>query len=109
MNGREKNALKFLGMAMRAGKVVTGEEMVIQTVRAGRAYLLLIANDASERTIKKITDKCKTYGVDWTFFGLSETLGHAVGKERRVVIAITDKGFAAHIKRKIEAENHGGD
>lgn len=83
-----------LGLAMRAGKLVTGEEMVIDAVRSGEAKLVIVAEDASDNTYKKINDKCSYYHVPIHQIGRREQLGSSIGKEARVAIAVTDAGFA---------------
>jgi ribosomal protein L7Ae-like RNA K-turn-binding protein len=89
-----KRILQLLGMAARARMVVTGEELALREVRSGQAHLVIISDDASANTLKKITDKCTSYNVEKHVFGSREDLGHAIGKESRVVLAITDAGFA---------------
>ncbi len=84
----------FLGLAYRARKVSSGEELVVGDVRSGRAKLVFLSNDASSNTTKKITDKCHSYGVRCIVIGDRYQLGAAIGKEARVVVAITDVGFA---------------
>ena len=34
--------LQLLGLAMRAGKVVSGEELVIREIRSGKAQLVIL-------------------------------------------------------------------
>lgn len=91
----EKKILQFLGLAARARMLVTGEELVINEVRSGKAKLVIISGDAGENTKKKVTDKCTSFNVEKHVFGNREILGHAIGKESRVVLAITDTGFAS--------------
>lgn len=86
--------LQFLGLAARARKIITGEELVLKEVRNGRAKLVILATDASKNTSKKVQDKCTFYNVEYHLFGDRYQLGHAIGKESRVVIAIIDSGFA---------------
>ena len=50
--------MSLLGLANRARKIISGEELVIKEVRKGRAKLVILSRDASENTSKKITDKC---------------------------------------------------
>ncbi|SDC87579.1 Ribosomal protein L7Ae [Paenibacillus sp. UNCCL117] len=83
-----------LGLAMRAGKVITGEEAVIESIRSGEAKLVIVAEDASAGTLKKITDKCSHYQVPIHQYGSREQLGGSIGKEMRVVVAVADGGFA---------------
>ncbi|MEO4053481.1 YlxQ family RNA-binding protein [Solibacillus sp. CAU 1738] len=86
--------LQMLGLAARARKVISGEELVVKEVRGGGAKLVLLASDASANTAKKIQDKCTYYNVEFHVFGDRYDLGHATGKEARVALAITDIGFA---------------
>ena len=50
---------------MAAGGVKVGFDLVLGEVRSGKAKFLLIASDASDRTVKQLTDKCKFYGVKY--------------------------------------------
>ncbi len=86
--------LQQLGLAMKAGKVVSGEEPVLQEIRSGKACLVLLAQDAKKNMEKKITDKCCYYNVPLVRCGNREQLGKAIGKEKRVVVAVSDQGFA---------------
>ncbi|WP_179193713.1 ribosomal L7Ae/L30e/S12e/Gadd45 family protein, partial [Bacillus sp. S1-R5C1-FB] len=47
----------FLGLAHRARKIISGEELVLKAVRSGKAKLVLLSEDASVNTTKRITDK----------------------------------------------------
>ncbi|MGM9948752.1 MAG: YlxQ family RNA-binding protein [Lysinibacillus sp.] len=87
-------ALQLLGLAARARKIVSGEELVIKEIRNGNAKIVLLASDAAANASKKLTDKCKYYNVELHVFGDRYDLGHATGKEARVALAITDSGFA---------------
>ncbi len=92
------NVFNLLGLAMRAGKVVSGEDGVLDAIRSSNARLVIISLDASENTKKKILDKCSFYQIDWLEFGDRTRLGHAIGKWERVVLAVTDPGFAKKMK-----------
>ncbi len=45
--------LSLLGLCMRAGELVTGEELTLEAVRKKNVALVLLASDASENTAKK--------------------------------------------------------
>lgn len=100
MTTRNKG-LSALGMAMRAGKLITGEETVLKAVRAGKASLVLVAGDASDNTKKKFRDKCASYGVAIAEAYDRVQIGQAIGKEMRVLIAVTDQGFAKMIQNQL--------
>lgn len=86
--------LGLLGLAARARKIITGEQLVVNEIRSGKAKLVLIASDASHNSRKKIEDKSKFYNVEYYVVGDRYQLGHAIGKEARIAIAILDSGFA---------------
>ena len=99
--------LQLLGLATRARMIVTGEELAIREVRNGKAHLVIVSNDASANTVKKITDKCTFFNVEKHVFGSREDLGHAIGKESRVILAITDAGFAKKLSELLNEYNRG--
>lgn len=90
----ENQWMSLLGLANRARKIVTGEELSVKEIRSGKAKLILLAQDASMNTSKKITDKCKSYAVPLRTVENRYLLGQAIGKEARVVVAVMDAGFA---------------
>lgn len=91
-----------IGLCMRAGKCISGEELVLKAVRSGKAELVIVASDASANTVKKFQDKCRFYKVDFLQIGTREEIGRSIGKRDRVVIAITDSGFAEMIRKHSE-------
>lgn len=94
----------FLGLANRAGKLITGEEMTVKEIQRGNAKLILLSEDASRNTEKKITDKASFYKVPVCRVENREILGQAIGKESRVVVAVVDTGFAKKLKTLIDGE-----
>jgi ribosomal protein L7Ae-like RNA K-turn-binding protein len=102
-------ALSALGMAARAGKLASGDEPVLRAIRGGKAKLVVVAADASEKAKKKYEDKCRTYGVRRIEAFDRRTLGAAIGKAERVVAAVLDAGLAALVADRLgelsEVEN----
>ncbi|GBK63419.1 MAG: ribosomal L7Ae/L30e/S12e/Gadd45 family protein [Paenibacillus macerans] len=94
-------ALSGLGLAMRAGKLVTGDEVVLKAIRSAEAKLVIVAGDASANTQKKYRDKCGTYKVPLMVGFDRDMLGSSVGKPERVVLALTDQGFADMVRKAI--------
>ncbi|WP_040228144.1 YlxQ family RNA-binding protein [Bhargavaea cecembensis] len=84
----------LIGLAARARKITTGEELALSAIRNGSARLVILSEDASDNTAGKIRDKSAHYRIPMHAFGTRYELGHAIGKEARVVLAITDSGFA---------------
>ncbi|MBI0578496.1 MULTISPECIES: YlxQ family RNA-binding protein [Bacillaceae] len=86
--------MSLLGLANRARKITSGEELTVKQIQSGGAKLILLSADASGNTTKKISDKCKSYEVPLKIVENRHLLGHAIGKEARVVVAVLDDGFA---------------
>lgn len=98
-----KSWLNFLGLALSAGAVITGEQLVVQAVQNKKVYLVILAEDTGENTYKKVTDKCKFYNVSCIQKAQSDELGHALGKDFRKVVGITDPNFAKALIKKMDA------
>ncbi|MGJ7921022.1 YlxQ family RNA-binding protein [Neobacillus sp. LXY-4] len=86
--------MSLLGLANRARKIISGEELSVKEIRSGKAKLVLLAADSSANTTKKITDKCKSYHVPLKIIDNRYLLGKSIGKDARVVVAVLDDGFA---------------
>jgi ribosomal protein L7Ae-like RNA K-turn-binding protein len=100
-NSGTPKALSRLGMAMRAGKLATGDEGVMQAIRSGQAKLVLVAADASENAYKKYSDKCFHYGVKLVRRFTRQEIGYSIGKAERVAVAVTDERMAAWIGEEL--------
>lgn len=91
----------LLGLAQRAGKIISGEELVIKAIQEGKAKLVFLAEDAAPNLTKKITDKCHYYGIPvLTVFSTLE-LSTAIGRSRKVA-AVTDAGFSKKMRSLME-------
>ncbi len=94
--------LAFLGLAAKAGRIVSGEFATEKGVKSGQVFLVLTAQDASENTKKKFKDMCTYYEVPLYNVGTKEELGSAIGKDYRALIAVTDENFAKAMTKKLE-------
>lgn len=101
MQGTHK-LLSLLGLAQRAGKLASGEAKALQAIQQRKAYLVIIANDASDNTRKKFTDKCHYYQVPFLQEFDRTTLGRSTGHDARVVIAVVDRGFADAMLQSVD-------
>lgn len=101
----------FLGLARKAGKVISGDETCERTIRSGKACLVIIAENASNNTKKKFADMCLHRDTEIRLFGDKELLGKCIGKDIRSVVCVLDYGFAGQLIRKIDDLNFesGGD
>ncbi|MCX7568561.1 ribosomal L7Ae/L30e/S12e/Gadd45 family protein [Tumebacillus sp. DT12] len=104
----EQQFANMLGLAKRAGALVTGHDACLAQVRAGKAALALVARDTGANAMKKYHDKCKHYKVPLIEVLDKISLGQAVGKPHSAIVVVTESGFAKRI-RQLAGENAGGD
>ena len=98
--------LMTVGLAAKARRIVFGTDQVCESLRETRnaPVLVIEAKDTSENTHKKLTDKCKYYGVRLVRIEADTAeLGRAVGKaSATAAVGITDSGIAKAISAKLE-------
>lgn len=93
--------LSLLGIAAKSGSVLSGEFSTEKAVKEGRAYLVIVASDASENTKKMFRNMTDFYKVPMYLYADKETLGHFIGKEFRASLAVTNEGLAHSIEEKL--------
>ena len=96
--------LSMLGLAMKAGKLTSGEFMTETSVKSRQSKLVIVAEDASNNTKKNFSDMCTYYHVPLIIFGTKTEIGAAIGKEFRASVSINDEGFAAALKKRFDSE-----
>ena len=101
-------ALNYLALARKGGMAELGEEPVGAIARAGKAYVILVAGDASDHTWRRA--KSFAAGTDQQCIRLEETkddLGAAIGRTSLAIAAITDVQMAlALVKALDQPEKH---
>ena len=88
--------MNMLGLCARAGKLVTGEKAVVQTIRAKNAQVAVLDGAAAQNAVKAVTQACESHGVPLLRTG-EFALGEAIGKPSRMAAAVTDARMAARI------------
>lgn len=101
----EKKVFSYLGIATKAGKLVSGEFSTEKAVKEGTAKLVIVASDASDNTKKMFTNMCTFYKVPLYCFGNKIDLGHAIGKEFRASLVLLDKGLADTVEKQLNTTN----
>ena len=84
----------LLGIAMRAGKLVSGEDGTMIDLKKGKLNLVIVAEDASNNTKKLFKDKSAYRNVAYVYFSTKLQLGLSIGKAPRAVVGVKDEGFA---------------
>ena len=102
--------LRYTGLCRRAGGVVRGADVIAKSM--SKAACVLIAADASERTVKQTTDKCSSAGVPCVTVGVDKyDLAHAVGASSpcAAVAVLNGKGPAEMVRQMVLAETENTD
>lgn len=93
---------KMIGLGQRAGKLVSGDFAVKDALARGRVKLLVIAENAAERTRKELTGIAGSKNIPMISYGSKEELGSLIGKSPRSAVAFTDEQMARGILRTLE-------
>ncbi len=96
-------SLNYLALARKAGKAELGEEPVGAAARAGKAYLVIVASDASDHSWRRA--KSYVSGTDQQCIRLKQTkdeLGQTIGRTSLAMAALTDVSLALAFVKALE-------
>ncbi|MBA1435026.1 L7Ae/L30e/S12e/Gadd45 family ribosomal protein [Bombilactobacillus bombi] len=89
--------LNLLGLAFRAQRVTSGQQLVVQAIRKQEAQFVFLAQDLSPASSKELTFELQKRQIPFTNSFSQAELSQAIGRLRKV-IAVTDPGFAQRFK-----------
>ncbi|MBQ7500046.1 MAG: ribosomal L7Ae/L30e/S12e/Gadd45 family protein [Clostridia bacterium] len=99
---RAKKITGLLGLAARARRLVIGTELVCDALRRGKTgYLVVVSENASENTKKRLRNCCEYTGAQLQTIPVApDMLGHSIGKKNASVaaVAVTDANMAKAIR-----------
>lgn len=105
MNSR---VVSLLSICRKAGKLVVGFDTVKESIREGKAHLVVLAADLSPKTARQITFEAgrdpgsvRVLQLPETMFELSHILGRKAG-----VMSVTDAGLAGSIMQAAGKSNN---
>ena len=97
--------LSTLGLCMRSGNLSSGDFAVSEAVRKKNAWLVILAVAGSGTAKTEVRNLGHPYQVPLYFWCDREQLGHAVGKDFRASIAVTDQGFSNAVRKQLDKES----
>ena len=101
----ETKLFNCLGLCRRAGKCQSGAFAAERALKAGKAKLVLLEENASENTKDRFSALCEGRKVP---FRLVPEVGRAIGREAHGVMAVTDIGFVNMILDALASETEVG-
>jgi predicted RNA-binding protein YlxR (DUF448 family)/ribosomal protein L30E len=100
MHGR---ILGYLGLANRAGKVISGGSMVSEAIRgAQKPGLILVAKDVSASIGDKIVSLAAVHRIACIHIMTKDDFGDILGKAPRSAVAVRAGGFVVQLRHEIE-------
>ncbi|HEX3032145.1 MAG TPA: ribosomal L7Ae/L30e/S12e/Gadd45 family protein [Bacillota bacterium] len=94
----------LLGFAQRAGKIVSGESAAQAALKKNKGNLIIIAQDASQRTKSGYQMLGVRNKVPCIETGTQYQLGLTIGRSPRSVIVVIDEGFAKTLLEYLNEE-----
>ena len=95
----------YLGFAKKSGNMMSGTNTCIFGISKGKVKLVILAEDISENSEKKIMKEIRKHGVRYVKYGRGDDLSHAVGTSGRSVFAVCDDNFMKVILDEINRES----
>lgn len=100
-NINDEKLLNLLGLSMKAGYLVSGEDSTILALKKNKVKIIFVASDSSAKTIDNFEKKCYFYKVPVCKRYDSYTLSASIGKMRKI-IGLTDEKMYREIAKYIE-------
>lgn len=96
-NDDEGRALNLLGIAQRGGRLEVGTAAVKEGARRGEIAAAVLAGDAGGNARDRVLPLLDAAGVPWAEAADGGALGRALGRERVVIVGVTDEGLAREV------------
>ncbi len=103
----DKDLYNLLGLCQRAGKLISGNDLIENAIRNNKVELLIIAQDIGDSMFKRYHDKASFYNVRIVVFGQKDIIGTNIGKGPRSAVAVSDRGFAESFLKKYQTIHPG--
>ncbi len=99
------NALNYMALARKAGRIELGEEPVGAAARAQHARLVVVASDASDHTWRRAKSFVAETGQECIRVPFSkDQLGQAIGRSSLAIAAFTDPAPALAFVKALGAD-----
>ena len=92
----------YLGFARKSGNLLSGQETCAQAMKKRKLRLLLMTEDLSENTRKKLIAEAERQSVPYRVYGHSDDLSAAAGARGNAVFGIIDENFSNVIIKEID-------
>ena len=101
MINQKNRVLGLIGLSAKAGKVECGADAVEECIKRGKAKLVIVSEDAADRTKENFEFLSKQQRVNFVVYANKEELSKSIGKNNKAVLAIKDKNLSEQIYKII--------
>ena len=98
----ENKVFSYMGFAAKARKLVTGYNTCVYMMEKKKIRLLIITEDLSENSVKKMMSAAEKHRVPCKRFSTREQLSKITGNVDKGIYGITDENFAKVISDGID-------
>ena len=100
-----KKILGLIGLSAKARKISYGADSVEIQLKKKKVKLIIVAEDASDRTKNKFIKLSNEYNVPIIILGKIDEISKTIGKSNKAIIGIEEE----NISKEIQKINNGGE
>ena len=104
MEVKKNKVFSYLGFAAKARKLATGYNTCIYMMEKKKVKLILLAEDLSANSLKKMAAAAQGQGVPYRIYGTVDRLSHETGNVKKGIYGILDENFAKVISEGIDSD-----
>lgn len=101
MINQKNRVLGLIGLSAKAGKIECGADAVEECIKRGKAKLVIVSEDAADRTKENFEFLSKQQSIKFAIFANKDELSKTIGKNNKAVLAIKDKNLSNEIYKII--------
>lgn len=100
-----KKILGLIGLSAKAREISYGADSVEIQLKKKKVKLIIVAEDASDRTKNKFIKLSNEYNVPIIILGKIDEISKTIGKSNKAIIGIEEE----NISKEIQKINNGGE
>ena len=100
-----KKIIGLIGLAAKARNISYGADSVEIHVKKKKVYLIIVAQDASDRTKEKFKNISEKYKIPLIIGRKIEELSKAIGKSNKAILGVEN----LNLSKEIQKINNGGE
>lgn len=94
--------LSYLGFATKSRNLINGYNTCVAAMSKRKIKLLIMAEDVSDNTAKKLLGEAIKNKVEYRVYGKIDELSQITGNENVGILGITEENFAKVILEEID-------